>query len=101
MACQEKISIKGQKTLLPDYSRFGYCEGSLWRNHFLIYQVMTKYIISLLFITGILILLSVVSKVQTKNPIYRIAKIKVDGNKLEQYKSALQELEKRNFKYLI
>lgn len=62
---------------------------------------MTKYIISLLFITGILILLSVVSKVQTKNPIYRIAKIEVDGNKLEQYKSALQELEKRNFKYLI
>ena len=52
---------------------------------------MTKYIISLLFITGILSLLSVDSTAQNANPIYRIAKIKVDGNKLEQYKSALQE----------
>ncbi|WP_051417295.1 putative quinol monooxygenase [Sediminibacterium salmoneum] len=52
---------------------------------------MTKYILSLLFITGIIILLSVDSKAQTTKPIYRIAKIKVDGNKLEQYKSALQE----------
>ena len=52
---------------------------------------MTKYIISLLFITGILSLLSVDSTAQNANPMYRIAKIKVDGNKLEQYKSALQE----------
>lgn len=31
------------------------------------------------------------SNAQNANPIYRIAKIKVDGTKLEQYKSALQE----------
>lgn len=52
---------------------------------------MTKHIFSLIIMIGIFSLIVVDSKAQNANPIYRIAKIKVDGNKLEQYKSALQE----------
>jgi len=52
---------------------------------------MTKYIFSLFAIIGILTLNVLYSKAQSATPIYRIAKIKVDGSKLEKYKSALQE----------
>lgn len=52
---------------------------------------MMKKTFRVLLIIGILTLNGFDSTAQTANPIYRIAKIKVDGNKLEQYKSALQE----------
>lgn len=40
---------------------------------------------------GILTIIGFDSKAQNATPIYRIAKIKVDGSTLEKYKSALQE----------
>jgi len=52
---------------------------------------MNKYIFSAILIFGILILSSVESKAQKSSSMYRIAKIKVDENQLENYKSALQE----------
>ena len=52
---------------------------------------MMKNTFLVLLMIGILTIIGFDSKAQNANPIYRIAKIKVDGNKLEQYKSALQE----------
>ena len=52
---------------------------------------MIRYIFSAIFIIGILTLISVDSKAQNSITLYRIAKIKVDENQLENYKSALQE----------
>lgn len=52
---------------------------------------MTKYIFSVFTVIGILTLNVLYSKAQNTNPIYRIAKIKIAGSKLEKYKSALQE----------
>ena len=52
---------------------------------------MIKYLFTVHFIIGILTLNVFYSKAQNANPIYRIAKIKVDGRQLEKYKSALQE----------
>jgi quinol monooxygenase YgiN len=50
-----------------------------------------KYTFQAFLIIGILTLINVDSKAQKANPMYRIAKIKVDGTQLEKYKSALQE----------
>ncbi len=44
-----------------------------------------------LLMIGILTIIGFDSKAQNATPIYRIAKIKVDGSTLEKYKSALQE----------
>jgi quinol monooxygenase YgiN len=52
---------------------------------------MIRYIFSAIFIIGILTLISVDSKAQDSITMFRIAKIKVDENQLENYKSALQE----------
>lgn len=52
---------------------------------------MIKNIFSLALIIGIFTLIGVESKAQNSNTMYRIAKIKVDGNQLEKYKTALQE----------
>lgn len=52
---------------------------------------MSKYIFQACLIIGILTMNSFDSKAQKANPMYRIAKIKVDGAQLEKYKSALQE----------
>jgi len=52
---------------------------------------MIRYIFSTIFIIGILTLISVDSEAQDSITMYRIAKIKVDENQLENYKSALQE----------
>ncbi len=52
---------------------------------------MIRYIFSAILIIGILTLISVESKAQNSNTMYRIAKIKVDSNQLEKYKAALQE----------
>ena len=51
---------------------------------------MNRIILSSLFL-GICTLISFNSNAQLKNKMYRIAKIKVDGNQLEQYKVALKE----------
>ncbi len=51
---------------------------------------MNRIILSVLFL-GICTLISFNSNAQLKNKMYRIAKIKVDGNQLEQYKVALKE----------
>lgn len=51
---------------------------------------MNRIILSTLFL-GISTLISFNSNAQFKNNMYRIAKIKVDGNQLEQYKAALKE----------
>ncbi len=51
---------------------------------------MNRIILSCLFL-GICTLISFNSNAQLKNKMYRIAKIKVDGNQLEQYKVALKE----------
>ena len=51
---------------------------------------MNRIILSVLFL-GICTLISFNSNAQLKNRMYRIAKIKVDGNQLEQYKVALKE----------
>lgn len=50
-----------------------------------------KNTFQILLIIGLFTMLGFNSNAQNANPIYRIAKIKVDGTKLEQYKSALQE----------
>lgn len=50
-----------------------------------------KYIFQILLIIGILTFISVDSKSQNSNKMYRIAKIKVDGSQLEKFKSALVE----------
>lgn len=50
-----------------------------------------KYIFQILLIIGILTFISVDSKSQNSNKMYRIAKIKVDGSQLEKFKSALEE----------
>lgn len=50
-----------------------------------------KYTIQILLITGILTCITFDSKSQHSNRIYRIANIKVDTNKLVEYKQALQE----------
>lgn len=50
-----------------------------------------KNTFQILLIIGLFTMLGFNSNAQNENPIYRIAKIKVDGTKLEQYKSALQE----------
>lgn len=52
---------------------------------------MTRHIISVIFMIGILSLIVVASKAQKSDTMYRIAKIKVDGSQLEKYKSALHE----------
>ena len=51
---------------------------------------MNRIILSVLFL-GICTLISFNSNAQLKNKMYRLAKIKVDGNQLEQYKVALKE----------
>ena len=51
---------------------------------------MNRIILSSLFL-GICTLISFNSNAQLKNKMYRIAKIKVDVNQLEQYKVALKE----------
>ncbi len=51
---------------------------------------MNRIILPALFL-GICTLISFTSNAQFKNNMYRIAKIKVDGNQLEQYKVALKE----------
>ncbi len=51
---------------------------------------MNRIILSVLFLS-ICTLISFNSNAQLKNKMYRIAKIKVDGNQLEQYKVALKE----------
>lgn len=50
-----------------------------------------KNTFQILLIIGLFTMLGFNSNAQNANPIFRIAKIKVDGTKLEQYKSALQE----------
>ena len=50
-----------------------------------------KYIFQILLITGILTFITFDSKSQNSNRVYRIAKIKVDTNKLVEYKQALHE----------
>jgi quinol monooxygenase YgiN len=50
-----------------------------------------KYTFQILLITGILTFITFDSKSQDANRMYRIAKIKVDANKLVEYKQALQE----------
>jgi len=50
-----------------------------------------KYIFQILLITGILTFITFDSKSQNSNRVYRIAKIKVDINKLVEYKQALHE----------
>lgn len=50
-----------------------------------------KYIFQILLITGILTFITFESKSQNSNRVYRIAKIKVDTNKLVEYKQALHE----------
>ncbi len=50
-----------------------------------------KYIFQILLITGILTFITFESKSQNSNRVYRIAKIKVDINKLVEYKQALHE----------
>lgn len=52
---------------------------------------MMKNTFLVLLMIGILTIIGFDSKAQNANPIYRIAKIKVDGRQLEKYKSALQE----------
>jgi quinol monooxygenase YgiN len=52
---------------------------------------MIKYIFSIIFLAGLLILIGVDAKAQNSNTMYRIAKIKVDINQLDKYKSALKE----------
>ncbi len=52
---------------------------------------MMKNTFLVLLMIGILTIIVFDSKAQNANPIYRIAKIKVDGRQLEKYKSALQE----------
>ena len=52
---------------------------------------MNKNIFSVILIFGILILSGVESKAQKSSNMYRIAKIKVDENQLENYKFTLQE----------
>lgn len=52
---------------------------------------MTRHIISVIFMIGILSLIVVASKAQKSDTMYRIVKIKVDGSQLEKYKSALHE----------
>ncbi|BDQ12900.1 putative quinol monooxygenase [Sediminibacterium sp. TEGAF015] len=52
---------------------------------------MTRHIISVIFMIGILSLIVVDSKAQKSDTMYRIAKIKVDSSQLEKYKSALLE----------
>ena len=52
---------------------------------------MMKNTFLVLLMIGILTIIVFDSKAQNANPIYRIAKIKVDGSTLEKYKSALQE----------
>ena len=51
---------------------------------------MNRIILSILLL-GITTIISFNSNAQFKNKMYRIAKIKVDGNQLEQYKVALKE----------
>jgi predicted RecB family nuclease len=51
---------------------------------------MIRIILPVLFL-GICTLISFNSNAQNSNKMYRIAKIKVDGNQLEQYKVALKE----------
>lgn len=50
-----------------------------------------KYIFQVLLMSGIFSLMVTESKAQDSSKLYRIAKIKVAGNQLEKYKSALQE----------
>lgn len=50
-----------------------------------------KYTFQILLITGILTFITFDSKSQEAHRMYRIAKIKVDTNKLVEYKQALQE----------
>jgi quinol monooxygenase YgiN len=52
---------------------------------------MIKYIFSIIFLAGLLILIGVDTKAQNSNTMYRIAKIKVDINQLDKYKAALKE----------
>lgn len=52
---------------------------------------MMKNTFLVLLMIGILTIIGFDSKAQNATPIYRIAKIKVDGSTLEKYKSALQE----------
>lgn len=50
-----------------------------------------KYIFQILWITGFLTFITFNSKSQNTNRVYRIAKIKVDKNKLVEFQRALQE----------